>query len=120
MSAIKNWALKHLPLVLFHVFILAVIITNFHPGKYFLIWDSITPEFNFLINFRRAIFAMWQENYGVGLLGGHGFAAPLPHTLILYVFSWIAPVWSLRQIFTLLCFYCGLGMYFIIQNIFHM
>ncbi len=120
MSAIKNWIVKHLPLVVFHVFILAVIITNFHPGKYFLIWDSITPEFNFLINFRRAIFAMWQENYGVGLLGGHGFAATLPHTIILYVFSWIAPLWSLRQIFTLLCFYLGgLGMYFLIQQIFY-
>ncbi len=58
------------------------------------------PEFNFVINFRRSFNAFWQENYGLGLLGGHGFAAALPHNLITLSFSLLLHVKAIRPLFT--------------------
>lgn len=107
---------KHITLILFHLVFLAVVATNFPFGKYFLGWDSLSPELNFPLNFQRAFSAFWQENYGLGLLGGHGFAATLPHTLITFLLSLVLPQEAIRPAFTLLILYLGaLGMYLLLQ-----
>lgn len=101
-----------LPLVLFHIIFAFILLANFPFGWYFIGWDAINPEFNFPLNFHRAFFAFWQENYGVGLLGGHGFAATLPHTIITYILSFFIPTSGIRPFFTFLCLYIGgIGMY---------
>jgi hypothetical protein len=83
-------------------------------------WDAINPEFNFFINFRHVFSAFWQENQGVGLLAGHGFAAVLPHNIIIYLLALIAPKEILRTIFTFLCFYIGgIGIYVFMKHILH-
>lgn len=108
-----------LSLILLHLVILAVVVTNFPNGnEWFLGWDALSPELNFPLNFHRAIFGAWQENYGVGTMGGHGFAATLPHTLITFLLSLFLPIHAIRPAFTLLCFYLGaLGLYFLIKLI---
>lgn len=107
------------PLAIFHLVFFVLVVTNFPFGKYFLGWDAISPEFNFPVNFSRAIFSgAWQENYGLGLIGGHGFAATLPHALITFFFSFIVPQFAIRSVFTFLCLYLGgLGMYVLSKKI---
>ncbi len=102
-------------LVIFHVIFLLILLINFPFGKYYLGWDSLTPEFNFSLNFQRALFSSWQENYGTGTLTGHGFAATLPHTMITYILSLLLPLSAIRTGFTFLMLYLGgLGIYFLI------
>lgn len=118
--------LKHLlqhyqwysPLSLFHIIFFIIFFVTIPFSRWFLGWDALSPELNFGLNFSRAFSAMWQENYGLGVLGGHGFAATLPHTTILYLLSFVIPQMLLRSIFTMLCFYLGgLGMYFLVKKL---
>lgn len=111
---LRNHESHVIALTIFHFLFLVIFLTNFPWGKWFIGWDSIHPEFDFLLNFNRALFAGWQENYGVGTLTGHGFAALLPHTLITFLLSFIMPSSAIRPAFTLLCLYFGgLGLYFL-------
>src|SRR5258708_11115321 len=107
-------------LLFLHLVLGIVIACNFPHNKYFIGWDALNPEFNFSVNILRGIFGFWQENYGVGLLSGHGFAATLPHSLILFVLSLIIPTIALRAVFTFLCLYLGtLGMYVFLRFLLH-
>lgn len=110
---------KHfIPLLLFHLIFFVVLITNFSQGKFFIGWDALNPEFNFAVNFQRAFFSSWQENYGLGTLGGHGFGAVLPHVITTFLLSFIIPQASIRIVVTFLCYYMGgLGMYFLVQKV---
>lgn len=110
---------NHLPLIIFHLVFALVIITNFPPqGRWFLGWDSLNPELNYSLNIKRSLFAGWEENYGLGTLGGHGFAAILPHSLITSLFSLVFPAIAIRPVFTFLCYYLGgLGLYFLTRQI---
>ncbi len=98
--------------------VIVTAIINFPVNKYFIGWDALNPEFNVPLNVIRAIFPFWQNNYGLGTLTGHGFAATLPHTLIIGLLSIVLPQWSLRSFFTFLCFYSGgIGMYFLVSYV---
>jgi hypothetical protein len=109
----------HLPLILFHLVFFLIAATNLTIEQQLIGWDGLYPQFNFGVNFQRAFFATWQENYGLGAITGHGFAGTLPHTLATYLLSFIVPDIALRITFTLLCLYLGgLGMYFLLKNTF--
>jgi hypothetical protein len=108
-----------IPLIIYHLIFLIIILTNLVPhDKWFLGWDSLNTELNPLLNIKRSLFAMWQENYGLGTLGGHGFAAILPHSLITGFLSIFFPPNLIRPIFTFACYYLGgLGIYFLIKKL---
>jgi len=109
---------RRIPLLIFHLIFILVVLGNFPWGKYFIGWDNLLPELNFSINFQRSLTASWQENYGAGVFGGHGFAATLPHNLIVWLFSLVLPINAIRPFFTFLCLYLGgLGLYFLIMTI---
>jgi hypothetical protein len=87
-------------------------------------WDGLYPELNIPLNLLRGLTAGWQEYYGAGLVGGHGFAATLPHTMLIGILSVIIPQHLLRSIFIFLCYYLGgLGMLFVsrifLTRVFH-
>ncbi len=106
------------PIILYHIVFLLIVVANFPVGTYFIGWDSLTPEFNLWLNIKRALFASWQEEYGLGVVTGHGFAATLPHSLIIGMLSLLLPQAALRPTFTFLCLYLGgLGMYFLVQRL---
>lgn len=84
-----------------------IVITNFPYGKWLLGWDNILPELNFGENFKRGFFSLWQENEGVGLTGGHGFATTLIHTSLVWLLSFVFPINYLRPIFHVLMLYIG-------------
>lgn len=101
-------------LLLFHLIFFLIVLINFPLNKWFIGWDSISPELNFSLNAQRAATAVWQENYGLGTMTGHGFAATLPHTAITWLFSFVLPEYMIRSAFTFFCLYLGgLGMFFL-------
>lgn len=107
-----------LPLVIYHLVVAVIIIKNIKVGHYFLGWDSLHPEFDFALNLKRALIGSWQENYGLGTLGGHGFSALLPHVLITWFMSFVIPNWAIRQAFAFVCLYFGgLGIYFLFKHL---
>lgn len=121
-TLVKRWRAGQfsisIPFVIFNLIFLVILFVNFPVDKWFIGWDALNPEFNFLLNFKKAIFASWQENYGVGLTGGHGFAATLPHTIITFLFSLVLPQVAIRPAFTFLCLYLGgLGMFFLLKEV---
>lgn len=111
--------INQLPLVVYHLIFLVIILTNLIPhNQWFLGWDSINSELNTSLNIKRSLFASWEENYGLGTLGGHGFAAILPHSLINSFLSFTLPQNLIRPIFTFICYYLGgLGIYFLIRKL---
>ena len=69
-------------------------------------WDSLASSLNLWLNLGRSLNS-WQEFQGLGLLGGHGYQAQLPHTLIQLVLSLFIPQQYLRYAFTFLMMSLG-------------
>lgn len=97
---------------------LFLLVKNFPFNLWYTGWDNLHPEFNFGMNFRRALSAVWQTNQGLGTYGGHGYAATLPHTITLYLMSFFIPLKYLRASFTFLTLLTGsLGVFFLVRKI---
>lgn len=80
----------------------------------------MNPELNYKINFNRVFSAFWQENQGLGLLGGHGFAAVLPHNIAIFILDMFYSARDIRAIFTFLMLLSGgLGIFFFLLYILH-
>jgi len=96
-----------------------VVATNFPLNNTWLTgWDNLHPEFNLPLNLKRAFEGVWQINEGLGLVGGHGYAATLPHTLAIWFLSFIFPIHTVRAIFTFLMLLIGsLGTYFVTTHL---
>ncbi len=113
----KNKSL-FISLVLLSAVFIVVFITNFPFNSWMTGWDNLHPEFNFSMNIDRALHAVWQKNQGVGTYGGHGYAATLPHTIILFLLSLVLPLMYLRSFFTFFCLFSGgFGMFFLLRKI---
>lgn len=105
-------------LVILGVVFLLLLVKNFPFKFWYTGWDNLHPEFNFGMNFRRALSAVWQTNQGLGTYGGHGYAATLPHTIILFLMSFLIPLQYLRASFTFLTLLTGsLGVFFLLRKI---
>jgi len=120
MSIIKQLKKKPslLPLIIYHLVILIIVLVNLPINQWFIGWDAISPELNFSLNFRRGIFAAWQENYGLGSLTGHGFAATLPHTSFIWLLSLFIPTHMVRASFTFIMLYLGgLGLFILSKHL---
>lgn len=103
-------------LVLITVFICFL---NYTPGTFLTGWDTLHPEFNFDLNFKRLFFGVWHSEQGLGAIPAHAQMSDLPRVLILYLFHFILPLNFLRYSYIFLCFIIGpLGIYFLIKSIF--
>ena len=110
----KLWA----PLTLITISLILSFL-NYQPNTWLTGWDNLHPEFNFPLNIRRSIFAVWQEYQGLGLLGGMAHAADLPRQLILYAINLLGvPSHFIRYLWTFIMLTLGpLGVYFFIKNL---
>jgi hypothetical protein len=73
------------------LFCAAVAINNFQVDTRLLSWDLMDSSFNPVLNVWRSLTGTWQSFQGLGLLGGHGYVAQLPHALFLSLLSlWIS------------------------------
>ncbi|OIP57805.1 MAG: hypothetical protein COX79_03745 [Candidatus Levybacteria bacterium CG_4_10_14_0_2_um_filter_36_16] len=92
---------------------------NYSNSTFLTGWDNLHPEFNFGLNLKRSIFAVWQEYQGLGLLGGMAHASDLIHVLQAYILSLVFPINMVRYIWTFLMLFVGsLGIYFFLKKIF--
>jgi hypothetical protein len=108
---------KYIPLGILLGLLLVIIGTNYAPNTVLTGWDNLHPEFNFVLNIKRSLFAVWQEYQGLGLMGGMGHASDLPRQLILWVTSIVVPANLLRYAWTFGMLAAGaLGMYALLQN----
>ncbi|MBI2268325.1 MAG: hypothetical protein HYU80_02625 [Candidatus Blackburnbacteria bacterium] len=95
-----------------------LLLKNFPFGTWYTGWDNLHPEFNFPLNFTRALTSVWQPNQGLGTYGGHGYAATLPHTFVLWLLSFIIPEQYLRSTFTFLMLFAGsFGVFFLVRQL---
>jgi len=89
---------------------------NFPKDAFLTGWDNLHPEFNIAESLKRAVFGVWQEHQGLGHVGGHGYAAVLPHTIMIAILGIFFSLNLVRVIFTLLTLLAGaLGCYFLIR-----
>jgi len=95
-----------------------LLIKNYTPGTYLIGWDNLMPELNFLANFQRSIFGVWQDYRGLGLVDGMSHIANLVHTFYIWILSLFFPQNVLRYlgIFSL-HFVGGLGMYLLAKKL---
>jgi len=95
-----------------------LIFLNFEPNTFLTGWDNLHPEFDIDENLKRALFSVWQEYRGPGLLGGMAHAADLPRVLFaaLLLAAKLTPD-LIRYITTFLPLVLGpLGVYLLFYN----
>ena len=91
---------------------------NYSPNTWQTGWDTLHPEFNFKLNIPRHLFGIWQENQGLGSVGGHSHAADISRIIILWIFSLFFKISFLRYFYLFLTLIFGvLGMYFYLRNV---
>lgn len=115
--AIKKIRLPWGPLTLI-ILGIAICYLNYQPGTWLTGWDNLHPEFNFNLNLKRTLFAVWQEYQGLGLLGGMAHAADLPRVIFLYCLYLLGiPNHFLRYLWAFIMLIVGpLGVYSFIKH----
>ncbi len=106
-----------LSIVLFSLFICTL---NYTPDTYLTGWDTLHPELNFPLNFKRLIFGLWRSEQGLGAVAGHSHMADLPRVLILWLLNIFLPTNFLRYAYIFFCFILGpLGIFYLVKFIFN-
>lgn len=119
MKKFATYFSKTLPVVVLICLWLSLVVFNFTPDTILSGWDNLHPEFNFFLNVKRSVFAVWQEYQGLGLLGGMGHAADLPRQILLWTFSFFVPFGILRYFWIFAMLLLGpLGIYFLVKRVF--
>ncbi len=109
----------HYPLFVIAAVVLFVSATNIVPGTYLSGWDNLHPEFDFLTNLRRAVFGVWQEYQGLGVLGGNAHPTEVLRILFLWMISIVTPQSLLRYTYHLLFWFIGgVGAYYLGRKLF--
>jgi len=109
--------LRFWPILALFILVAALAATNYHPGTILSGWDNLHPEFDFALNIKRSVFAVWQEYQGLGLLGGMAHSSDLPRQIFLLFLSLVLPADSLRYMWTFLMLFVGAsGAYFLFKK----
>lgn len=97
---------------------LTIVSQTYVPGTWLSGWDTLHPEFDFVLNIKRQIFGVFREEQGLGAVAAHAHMADLPRTLFLWLSSVVVPQNLLRFFYISLCLPIGvLGVYYFIKNI---
>lgn len=107
---------KNIYIVLLICIELVVFYTNYQPQTYLVGWDTVMPEWNINLNFKRALFAIWQEYRGLGLMDGMAHSANLLHTFYISLLLLIAPHNAVRYIFILITHLIGSIAFFMLAK----
>ena len=99
---------------------LVLVLSNYTSGTFLMGWDNVMPEFNFSLNLKRSIFAVWQGYRGLGHIDSMSHAANILHTVTLWVMSFILPIYLLRYTFHFGMHFAGaVGMYLLLGKVFN-
>ncbi len=117
MKKVRSWPLFY-PLILLLI-CLFICFKNYTPNTFLTGWDTLHPEFDFSLNFKRLIFGVWRSDQGLGDLAGHSAMADLPRVLILWIFHFFLPLNFLRYGYVFLCLIVGtLSFFYLIKYLF--
>lgn len=99
---------------------LVLFLVNYKPGTFLVGWDNVFPEFNFTLNIKRDLFAIWQQYRGLGVVDGMSHASLIVQDLIRLFLSLFLATDLIRWIYILgLHLIGGLGMFTLIKKILH-
>ncbi|MCJ7793261.1 MAG: hypothetical protein MUP45_04820 [Candidatus Marinimicrobia bacterium] len=113
---IKTW--KNIFPILLVLITVVLCILNYQSGTWLSGWDTLHPEFDFLLNLKRAINGVWMEHQGLGATASQAHPAEIPRIILLGVLSLILPTHFLRYFYFFLCLIFGpLGVYFFLERI---
>lgn len=94
---------KHIPkkggfYILLTVLVGVLFIANYTPNTFLIGWDNMMPEFNILLNVKRALTGVWQTYRGLGLYDGMSHIANLVHICMVGVLTWLLPLNLIRYV----------------------
>ena len=116
----KQFFKNSYPLIILLGLVVFLFVTNYTPGTLLSGWDNLHPEFDFGLNIKRSLFAVWQEYQGLGLLGGMAHSTDLLRQILLLLLSLFLPIESLRYIWVFMTLFIGAtGTYYLILYIFN-
>ena len=99
--------------VLLLLLVLVICIANYTPNTFLTGWDTLHPEFNFGLAFKRVIYGVWRQEQGVGAVAIHSHMSELPRLVFLWLSSLIVPTNFVRYLFFFTTLFVGpLGVYF--------
>ncbi len=114
----KNYLYKNRFLLLLVTISALVSSANYDVGTILSGWDTLHPEFNFGLYFKRILFGVWQENQGLGALATQSHASEIARMFIYYPLSFILPDSLLRYSYFFLTIILGpVGVYFFVKQI---
>lgn len=115
---LRSKIIKHLYVSLLIAVVILIGSINYQPGTYLSGWDTLHPEFNFALNFKRLLFGVFRPEQGLGAVAAQSHMADLPRVVLLAVSSLIIPQNFLRYLFIVLYLLTGvLGVYFFVMKV---
>lgn len=88
---------------------------NYVPGTWLTGWDTLHPEFDFGLNWKRVVWGVWRQDQGVGALAAHSHMVELSRIVVLKVLSFVFPMSALRYVYMFICLILGpLGVYYFV------
>lgn len=91
---------------------------NFTPHTYLTGWDTLHPEFDYLLNLKRTIFGVFRTEQGLGAVAAHSHMSEIPRIFMLMFLDIFLPTSLVRFSYIILTLILGpLGIYFFLKNI---
>lgn len=108
----------HWPVFVLAVVNLALFVTNYEFGTWFLGWDNTVPELNPWLNLNRIVFGVWQGYRGLGTLDGMAHTANIVYWVYASGLSLVLPTSLVRYVSQILMhFLGGVGMYALVRSL---
>lgn len=86
---------------------------NYVPNTILSGWDTLHPEFNFWLYFKRALNGVWVEHQGLGTMASQSHPAEIPRLVVYGLLELMLPSNIVRYLYLFLCLTLGaLGIYF--------
>lgn len=115
----RRFFTAHWPVLVLAFLELGLILTNIpFDGRWFLGWDSTSPEINLPLNLQRFFYGVWQEYRGLGTTDGMAHTANLVHWVYSALLSLVFPGWLIRPLINNLThFFAGWGTYVLVRTV---
>lgn len=95
-----------------------ICIRNYSPGTFLTGWDTLHPEFNYKIYWKRILLGAWQSHQGLGSVSSQAHASEIPRVAFISLLSVFLAVNNIRYLYAFLMLILGpLGVYFYIKKV---
>lgn len=89
---------------------------NYTPDTFLTGWDTLHPEFNFGLYWKRILDSVWQEHQGLGAVASQAHSTEIIRVVILQLFSLFLKINQIRYAYSFLMLILGpLSVYFLLE-----